>query len=791
MPKPRDKAPHSHPKPGTPGATRLPEVGAALRLVCLLAVSCPGCSEDAVDGIPPEGADASVQGDAHVGPDARDSSQTPDGLDAAELAPASPGDLYVFECAPGLVVHTLADASGFEAFSSHVPAVIDASCSDGRWTFRAADWNRDGVVDVIAIQGAETGTHSTEVHVLDGATGFSSFAHQSGTPLEEAGRDGLFAFDVADYNGDGTADLIAVKKSNVVATEVHVLNGAAGFQSFLLQTQTPLPPVGKGDAWSFVAGDYDDDGKPDLIAMDRRVAGGDGFTHIHVLDGAQGFGQVLLEAKSALEAVGDGPGWAFSAGDYDGDGRADVFAFERQPAGASRSSMHVLGGGADYGVFLSRGETGLEAEGDGGFRQLDFAPARSWLSAGPRDDRTWDEIAHPLVFVGQGDGWEVPAQNSGEWRWVQQNADGLYINFIITDLQMKTAAKITQACSDAAALMKRKQLFYEADQRDGTMANDQRNLDAFQAAGLTTTHASYNYTIDFGWNEERAAVLRNHALMPGQSPRPTLVLLGPWMLGGDIEADTPYNAEVRHQLLDLADGFATDGPLGYYYGNVGGYRQALDSLMAFGRAHQKYQAVMLAPYSADVAGYSSAQHFLSMGIENVLQLESNGGSPGAWTIWEYADPLPAIPEANADGSAANTTMGMAYWLIHHLQGDGVGLDLVSRSSTPTSLGASFDMVNSSPWLVTSPLLQADFDDPSGAWQLHVTVDGQDMTEAVLAKTPGAYFAGGNSLAPGSRRSVAVSATCPGCPEPVTRPEFTLTLFGHLDARRVAQQWLVR
>lgn len=462
-------------------------------------------------------------------------------------------------------------------------------------------------MDVLALLGADTGTQSTEVHVMDGASDFKSFALQTGTGLEEAGTGGKFAFEVGDYDGDGTVDVYAIKKSEVTATEVHVLDGASNFQKFLLQVQTPLPPVGAGDAWSFALGDYDDDGNPDLIGIERQPVGNGANAVIHVLDGSEDFGTFLLEADSALEAVGVGWEWAFSAGDFDSDGRADVYAVHNQPVGGGKATIQVLGGSSDYGEFLVQVDTAQEVASAEGHLQFDFAPPRSWLSPGPKDERAWEEIPHPLVFVGHGDAWEMPTENPDQWRWVQDNADGLYINFIITDFQMQTAAKITEATAAAGALMKHKQLFYEADELSGTLANDQRNLDAFQAAGLTTTHVSYNYTTHLGWDDARAEVLRNRGLMPGQGPRPALVLLAPWELSGDILADNPFNAECRHQLLDLADGFATDGPLGYYHANFQGYRQALDSLMSFARANDKYQAVMLAPYAAGIADYSSAE----------------------------------------------------------------------------------------------------------------------------------------------------------------------------------------
>ncbi len=91
-----------------------------------------------------------------------------------------------------------------------------------------------------------TGTGSTEVHVLDGRRGFQSFLLQTGTLLHETGED--FDFSVVDLtlNGrtDGRLDLLAIKKWNTAGSvEVHVLSGAHRFGRWVLQTGTAIPAV--------------------------------------------------------------------------------------------------------------------------------------------------------------------------------------------------------------------------------------------------------------------------------------------------------------------------------------------------------------------------------------------------------------------------------------------------------------------------------------------------------------------------------------------------------------------
>jgi surface antigen len=106
------------------------------------------------------------------------------------------------------------------------------------------DWNRDGFSDLVEIKKSSTGSRSTEVHVLSGATNFRQFILQTGTALGEVGSD--FEFEMTDWNRDGRSDLVAIKKSSTGSrsTEVHVLSGATNFRQFILQTGTALGEVG-------------------------------------------------------------------------------------------------------------------------------------------------------------------------------------------------------------------------------------------------------------------------------------------------------------------------------------------------------------------------------------------------------------------------------------------------------------------------------------------------------------------------------------------------------------------
>lgn len=66
-----------------------------------------------------------------------------------------------------------------------------------------------------------TGTKSTEVYILSGASNFQNFILQTGTGLHET--DDTFAFAMGKWNAGSKSDLFAIEKSKTgtKSTEVH------------------------------------------------------------------------------------------------------------------------------------------------------------------------------------------------------------------------------------------------------------------------------------------------------------------------------------------------------------------------------------------------------------------------------------------------------------------------------------------------------------------------------------------------------------------------------------------
>jgi hypothetical protein len=99
---------------------------------------------------------------------------------------------------------------------------------------------------IYLIKNTNSATGTTEMHILNGADNFQSWLLQTGTAMWPAGDNNGVNFGVADYNNDGIPDLYCILRQNTgtQSAEVHVLGGASGYQTWSLQTGTVLTPEG-------------------------------------------------------------------------------------------------------------------------------------------------------------------------------------------------------------------------------------------------------------------------------------------------------------------------------------------------------------------------------------------------------------------------------------------------------------------------------------------------------------------------------------------------------------------
>jgi FG-GAP-like repeat len=240
--------------------------------------------------------------------------------------------------------------SPFLEFALH--SITDLGLTNSNWKFLSGDYNGDGVVDMYCIK--QQGVSSTEVHILDGASSFKSYLLHAGSGLHVSNSKD-FDFALGDYNKDGNLDLWAVRKT-ASTTEIHILNGATLFSNFLLHTTTALHPTNEN--WVFAVTDFNADGKMDLVCVDMRGAIG---TEVHILDGASGFKAFNLHARTPI-GFASSDTWAFLVSDYNGDKKPDIYGILKNGA-TGRTELHVLDGAKSFNSFLVQYPTVLHPTG--------------------------------------------------------------------------------------------------------------------------------------------------------------------------------------------------------------------------------------------------------------------------------------------------------------------------------------------------------------------------------------------------------------------------------------------
>ncbi|WP_205507791.1 S8 family serine peptidase [Myxococcus vastator] len=247
---------------------------------------------------------------------------------------------------------------GINSFLLNVASAQPPVGNDGH--FEAADWNGDKRPDLFFIQ-PQSLTGFTEVHILSGATDYQTFLGHWVTALHTTNAD--WAFEVGDWNNDGSQDVFAIQRAGATATEVHILSGATGFQTFLAHTSTALHTT-TGD-WDFKVTDWNKDGTLDVVALNSQGAGG--HVEVHILSGATGLQTFLLNTTTALPSAGS---WEYELAEVNGDATVDLVGILRS-GGSNSTEVHAVSGASGFSSFVLQAGTALHpTNGDWTFEMV-------------------------------------------------------------------------------------------------------------------------------------------------------------------------------------------------------------------------------------------------------------------------------------------------------------------------------------------------------------------------------------------------------------------------------------
>ena len=197
-----------------------------------------------------------------------------------------------------LEVHILS-APDYDTFFLHAETPLKLDNADD-FVFRVAQNKYYGSYDLFCLKKNHTDSHFFEVHILDGSKNFQEYALHSTTILTEQDASANFDFQVADYNGDGKADIFCLKTPPGGQFEVHVLDGQKHYQEYALHTGTPISAADAAQNFQFGVADYDADYLPDVLGFKRTDT--EGSFELHLLSQRTKYHEFFYQAPTVITA---------------------------------------------------------------------------------------------------------------------------------------------------------------------------------------------------------------------------------------------------------------------------------------------------------------------------------------------------------------------------------------------------------------------------------------------------------------------------------------------------------
>jgi len=231
----------------------------------------------------------------------------------------------------------------------------------GLGSYLSGDFNGDGMTDLIHILGDKDNPAVDYIDLLisrgDGTFDLQSFSPRPGYWT------GSGSFVSGDFNGDGKSDLVHILgDKNYPAVDYVNIWISQGDGTFDLQSFSPRPGYWTGSG-NFVSGDINGDGKSDLVHVlgDKSYPAVD-FVNIWTSNGDESFD---IGSFSPSTGYKTGLG-SFKSGDFDGDGQTDM--------------MHILGDKSNPAVNYVDLWT---SEGEKSFDVGAYSPASGyWTGSG-------------------------------------------------------------------------------------------------------------------------------------------------------------------------------------------------------------------------------------------------------------------------------------------------------------------------------------------------------------------------------------------------------------------------
>jgi len=151
--------------------------------------------------------------------------------------------------------------------------------ANGTWLM--TDYTGDGHLDLVYIKTSNTPSNRVEVHIASGKSGYKERVLETSTTFVNEPNGSWF---MADYDQDGIPDLIYIKESNTPSkrVEVHIASAASHFQQRILEIKTTFMSESNG-RWLMI--DYADKRVPDLAYI-KTASTPSNHVEVHLSSGS-------------------------------------------------------------------------------------------------------------------------------------------------------------------------------------------------------------------------------------------------------------------------------------------------------------------------------------------------------------------------------------------------------------------------------------------------------------------------------------------------------------------------
>ncbi|MCC0177779.1 NF038122 family metalloprotease [Waterburya agarophytonicola K14] len=307
------------------------------------------------------------------------------------------------------------------------------------------DFNGDGKSDLVAQKkGSWDNNHNDSWNaklLISNGTGFTQYAIDPGGSHSLRGDDtNLY---VGDFNGDGKSDLLRQEKGGFDDDDSNtaqlLISTGTGFNIVAVSESFGL----KGDYTNLYTGDFNGDGKTDVLRQEKSTWDNDSNSTAHILlSNGSGFNAYGL--SESLDLKGDLTN--LYVGDYNGDGKDDVLRQEKGDRDNDRyntANLLISTGtnfnkivlsenlniGGDYtnlyaGDFTGDGRTDLVRQEKGWFNYDDNITAQLLVSTESNFNIT--SITPSSVLNGN---YTNLITNNAITRYLNYKDDGLKFNF--------------------------------------------------------------------------------------------------------------------------------------------------------------------------------------------------------------------------------------------------------------------------------------------------------------------------------------------------------------------------